>query len=114
MVTIPELTIKVAKYDITLPALDVDNPEELLRALEHPDFNTHLDAFGYICLALDNLGVDAKYIERALSKNYDVARTVEALICVQTDRNVDIRQHGLPTKLAWCDHMRTHLKQALS
>ena len=113
MVTIPELTIKVAKYDITLPALNVDNPEDLLRALEHPYFDAHLDAFGYICLALDKFSVPAKYIERALRKAND-ARSVEALIGVQTDWNVSARQHGLPTKLAWCDHMRTHLKQALS
>lgn len=32
MITIPELTIKVATYNITLPALNVDNPEDLLRA----------------------------------------------------------------------------------
>ena len=113
MITIPELTIKVAKYNITLPALNVDNPEDLLRALEHPYFDAHLDAFGYICLALRDLGVSAEYIERALSKATD-GRSVEALIGVQTDWNVSVRQHGLPTKLAWCDHMRTHLKQALS
>ena len=117
MITIPEYHYKGDALKFVCPALELelDAAHMMLTALADPTWNSTLREMEYICHALAALGFDSQVVSDALADRYGCTALDGCVFDTMKGAN---RNEVLVTtnmiRAAWCNHMRTHLKQALS
>lgn len=125
MITIPEYHYKDDAFEFVCPALELQSDEalelqsdeawQMLAALAEPTWSSTLRKMEYICHAMAALGFDSQVVADALVDRYS-CESLDACV-FGTMEGVDFNQArdaANQIRGAWCDHMRTCLKQALS
>ena len=117
MITIPEYHYEDDALKFVCPALELypDEAHMMKLALADPTWSSTLREMEYICHALAALGFDSQVVSDALVDRYDCTALDGCVF--STMKGADINEILVTTnmiRVAWCNHMRTHLKQTLS
>lgn len=116
MITIPEFEIETQWGLLTLPELDLeeDNADRIFNIIAKEDFADTLNCMKYICHAIKVSGGNPDFIAEALmnkAKSISLGGYITITICGNTDHHPD---EMFRIRLAWVEHMKAHLKRALS
>ena len=117
MITIPAYHYEDDTLKFVCPALELypDEAHTMLMALADPTWSSTLREMEYICHAMAVLGFNSRVVSDALADRYDCTALDGCVFDTMKGAN---RNEALVTtnkiRAAWCNHMRTHLKQALS
>lgn len=118
MITIPAYHYEDDTLKFVCPALKLrpDKAHKMLMALADPTWSSMLSEVGYICHALAALGFDSQVVSDALVDRYSCI-ALDGCVSDTMDGATDLAvvlivAHKI--RVAWCNHMRTYLEQALS